>query len=269
LPERAEAFFFSSLTHILSKGMFFYGFTPAQVRAAYGINSIMLGSIVGDGTGQTIAIVDAYDNPALLESTDANYENSDLHKFCEAFGLADPPSFQKVNQYGGDRLPGAGTTGGWIVEEALDVEWLHAIAPGANIILVEADGPDLESMWTAINTARNFPGVTVVSMSFGINEFSSETDCDSSFATPEGHEGVTFVASTGDWGSPGMYPAYSTNVLAVGGSARATGAFTVVAPTIKRPYVLSNMRGGAAQLSYAAVDALFRSPWDSTSDDDS
>jgi hypothetical protein len=57
------------------------GMTPQQIRTAYGINSIMLGSVVGNGSGQTIAIIDCYDDPALLDSTDPNFATSDLHKF--------------------------------------------------------------------------------------------------------------------------------------------------------------------------------------------
>ena len=67
-------------------------------------------------------------------------------------------------------------------------------------------------------TAASLPGVSVVSMSFGSSEFSYEKDYDSAFTTPCGHEGVTFVASTGDSGSPGEYPAFSPNVVAVGGT---------------------------------------------------
>ena len=72
------------------------GYTPAQIRAAYGIDSIMFGSLVGDGAGQTIAIVDAYDDPALVSSTNPNFNNSDLHKFDLQFGLPDPPSFSET-----------------------------------------------------------------------------------------------------------------------------------------------------------------------------
>ena len=108
-----------------------YRFSPDQVRTAYGI--------IGDGTGQTIAIIDALDDPKFVNSTDPTFNNSDLHKFDQQFNLPDPPSFTKVNQFG---QPGplpeqadAAQSG----ETALDVEWAHAIAPNASIILVEAN----------------------------------------------------------------------------------------------------------------------------------
>lgn len=55
--------------------------TPQQIQTTYGINSIMLGGVTGTGAGQTIAIIDAYDDPALVSSTDPNFSNSDLYKF--------------------------------------------------------------------------------------------------------------------------------------------------------------------------------------------
>ena len=115
------------------------GMTAQMIRTAYGINSILLGSVSGTGAGQTIAIIDAYDDPDLLDSTDPNFATSDLHKFDLQFGLPDPPSFLKLSQSGGTIMPAASGSSGWSVEESLDVEWAHAIAPQANIILFEAN----------------------------------------------------------------------------------------------------------------------------------
>ena len=97
------------------------GYTPSQVAQAYGFSSISFnsGTVTGNGAGQTIAIVDAYNDPNIV---------SDLHVFDQTFGLADPPSFSVVNQAGGSRLPA--TDSGWSEEIALDVEWAHAMAPG-------------------------------------------------------------------------------------------------------------------------------------------
>ena len=107
------------------------GLTPAQVANAYGFNAIRFaGGVKGDGTGQTIAIVDAYDQPNI---------KADLHAFDQQFGLADPPSFRVVAQDGSSNLPAKAGAGGWGVEISLDVEWAHALAPGANILLVEAN----------------------------------------------------------------------------------------------------------------------------------
>src|SRR5262249_19726369 len=151
-------------------------------------------------------IIDAYDNPKFVSSTSGSFSTSDLHNFDAAFGIADPPSFTKVNQTGGTSYP-AGNTG-WGTEIALDVEWAHALAPKANILLVEATSNSYANLFAAANYAKGVSGVSVVSMSFGGGEFSGETSNDSTFTTPSGHQGVTFLASTGDSGSPGGYPAY-------------------------------------------------------------
>ena len=202
-----------------------YGMTPAEIRGAYGINNNSSPSGIGDGTGQTIAIVDAYDDPAFVDSSALGYLNSDLARFDQKFGLPNPPSFTKLNEYGDStNLPvpdpaGPGNPqGNWELEEALDVEWVHAIAPGAAIILVECNSQNGADMYQGVTTAANLPGVSVVSMSWGSGEFSGEQFFDKDFTTPSGHQGVTFVASTGDDGAPGDYPAYSPNVVAAGGT---------------------------------------------------
>ena len=113
--------------------------TPAQIRHAYGIDQVSFDGISGNGAGQTIAIIDVGDNPGFLNSTDPNFDTSDLHNFDEQFGLPDPPSFIKLNQKGeqGNYPPPNMSSFG--EEEALDIEWSHVIAPAANIILIEAD----------------------------------------------------------------------------------------------------------------------------------
>jgi subtilase family serine protease len=199
--------------------------TPAEIRGAYGINSSALLSRIGDGAGQTIDIVDAYDDPAFVDSSMPGYLTSDLARFDEKFSLPNPPSFLKVDQYGSSiDLPatdpaGPGNSqGNWEIEEALDVEWAHVIAPGAAIILVECNSDNGFDMYQGVLTAAELPGVSIVSMSWGSPEFSGEQYFDQDFITPSRHEGVTFVAATGDAGAPGDYPAYSPNVVAVGGT---------------------------------------------------
>ena len=125
------------------------GMTPAQIRTAYGISSISIGSITGNGAGQTIAIIDAYNDPNIV---------SDLHQFDLQFGLNDPPSFKVLNETGGTRPPTASGSSGWSLEEALDVEWAHAVAPQANLILFEAKSAyDQDLISTAVNTAATPP----------------------------------------------------------------------------------------------------------------
>src|SRR5262249_54283187 len=72
-----------------------WGLSPQQVAAAYGFNAIAFGAIAGDGSGQTIAIVDAYDDPALVDGTSPSFGTSDLAQFDRQYGLPDPPSFRK------------------------------------------------------------------------------------------------------------------------------------------------------------------------------
>jgi subtilase family serine protease len=184
-------------------------FNPAQIRHAYGFDQIAFNGIPGDGRNQTIAVVDAYDDPNIA---------GDLAAFDSAYGIAAPPTFTKVNQTGGTSYP-AGDTG-WALEISLDVEWAHAVAPAANILLVEANSNSFSDLFAAINYAKGVAGVSVVSMSWGSGEFGSETGYDSYFVTPAGHTGITFVASSGDNGSSGApeYPSISKNVLSVGGT---------------------------------------------------
>jgi len=182
------------------------GYTPAQISHAYGFDQIPL-----TGASQTIAIVDAYDDPTIT---------ADLHAFDQQLGLSDPV-LTKVNQSGGTSYPARDS--GWGVEISLDVEWAHAIAPGANILLVEANSNFYSDLLAAVDYARNQPGVSVVSMSWGGSEFSGETSYDSHFTTPSGHAGVTFVASSGDSGTISD-PAVSPHVVAVGGTTLTIGA---------------------------------------------
>ena len=91
-------------------------------------------------------------------------------------------------------------------------------APEADILLVETNSSEFSDLFAGVKFAAKQADVSVVSMSFGSLEFMGENTLDSTFLTPANHDGVTFVASTGDSGAPGGYPAYSPNVLAVGGT---------------------------------------------------
>jgi hypothetical protein len=183
------------------------GYSPQQVRHAYGFDQVTFSNgAVGDGSGTTIAIVDAYDDPNIA---------SDLQKFDAAFGLPNPV-FTKVNQTGGSTMPAANKS--WATEIALDVEWAHAIAPGAKILLVEAKSNSMSDLMAAVDYARHASGVVAVSMSWSGGEFSTEVNYDSYFTTPAGHAGVSFFVSSGDTGAPTGYPDSSPNVVAVGGT---------------------------------------------------
>ena len=199
-------------------------YSPSQIRSAYGINDLSL-----DGTGQTIAIVDAYDNPAIYQALDT---------FDTQFGLTSSgptlyhqygpaSSFLTVlNQSGqatlfaGDRSASgrAPTTGKWKSRSTSNgrMPW----PPAPRFVLVEANSQSLSDLMAGVATAASQPGVSVVSMSWGFPEgqavfASDEATYDSYFNEP----GVTFVASTGDYGAADPeYPAFSPNVVAVGGT---------------------------------------------------
>jgi uncharacterized repeat protein (TIGR01451 family) len=204
-------------------------YTPDQVRTAYGVNSVTL-----DGSGQTIAVVDAYNDPAIFQSLDTFDaqlgRTSGSPSLLQQYGPAS--SFLTVLGAHGSTtaLPTTDPTGGWETEAALDVEWAHAMAPGARIVLVEANSQSLPDLMAAVKTAASLPGVSVVSMSWGFMEgvaalAADEAQYDSYLTTPAGHQGVTFVASTGDYGTADPeYPAFSPNVVAVGGTSLYLGS---------------------------------------------
>jgi hypothetical protein len=186
------------------------GYSPAQISTAYGFNQVSINGAIGNGAGTTIAIVDAYKDPNIT---------ADLNTFDTAFNLPAPPSFTQVNESGGS-VSSVPANAGWDLEISLDVEWAHAIAPDANILLVEANSDQLPDLLSAVNTARDNPATSVVSMSWGGSEFSTEQQYASYFTTPAGHIGETFVAASGDSGSwyGADWPASSSNVVSVGGT---------------------------------------------------
>ncbi len=190
--------------------------SPTQVASAYGFNNVSFNSngstIPGDGTGQTIAIVVAYHDPNLA---------NDLATFDSQFGIAAPPSFSVIQNT-------STTNDGWATEESLDVEYAHAMAPGAKILVVEAASASGNDLLNAVDQARNTAGVSVISMSWGSGEFSSENYYNSYFTTPTGHNGVTFLAASGDSGAGAEWPSVVPSVVSVGGTAltvTSTGAY--------------------------------------------
>jgi subtilase family serine protease len=175
------------------------GLSPALVRRAYGFNSIPL---LGDG--QVIAIVDAYDDPNI-ESDLATFNNNYQLPAC----TTNNGCFQKVYA-SGNKPP---KNSGWALEISLDVEWAHAMAPNAKIILVEAASDSINDLMTAVHIATS-RGANVVSMSWGMSEAASETSLDTYFKVV----GVTFVAASGDNGTGTIYPSTSPYVLSTGGT---------------------------------------------------
>ncbi len=177
-------------------------YSPAQIRHAYGIDQLLAAGATG--RGQKIGIVDAYGDPGI---------QTDLNNFCSYYGIAST-TVQVVYPQG---KPRSGNSG-WALETALDVEWAHAIAPDATIILSVAKSASLNDLLGAVDAAVN-AGAKVVSMSWGATESAGINAYDSHFQVP----GVTFVASSGDSGElPAPYevewPASSPDVLSVGGT---------------------------------------------------
>jgi subtilase family serine protease len=175
------------------------GFRPATIQAAYGLSTSPYA-----GVGQTIAIVDAFDNAKVTD---------DLAVFDTYWGLpvCGSACFTKVDQNGGTDYPSPAPLN-WAVEIAMDVEWAHAIAPGAHIVLVEASSSSLSDLLAAERYAGAH--AAYVSNSWGYPEFSGETADAGTFSDP----GVSYFAAVDDSAGQTQYPATSPNVVAVGGN---------------------------------------------------
>jgi subtilase family serine protease len=173
------------------------GLSPDIIKKIY--------NLPATGGQGTIAIIGAYD--------DKNIEK-DLAIFDKQFNL---PACTKANGCFVQHVIGkAASNFGWAMETSLDVEWAHAIAPQAKILLVEATTPSGQNLLNAIDYAVKQPDVVAVSMSFGGAEFSDEVTLDSHFQSA--NNAITFFASSGDNGAGASWPAASPNVVAVGGT---------------------------------------------------
>ncbi len=175
------------------------GLTPCDLQAAYQLPS------VSGGTGKTVAIVDAYDDPKA---------EADLAVYRAAYNLPACTTangcFRKVNQSGGTTPPSANT--GWAEEISLDVDMVSAVCQNCKILLVEANSNSLSDLLAAEATAANL-GADVISNSWGAGESLFETGWDSSLPS-----GIAITASSGDSGYGTSWPAASPKVVAVGGT---------------------------------------------------
>jgi autotransporter-associated beta strand protein len=317
---------------------------PSQVTTAYGINQVNFNGVTGNGAGQTIAIIDAGDDPKLVNSTSPSFSSSDLYRFdhLPSVNLPDPPSFTVIGETGGARptynsvaiasatessktvtittstphnlslnqevvianvgvsgydgtftitsVPSSTTftytasssgfgasSGGTATpqnpaseddagETSLDVEWAHAMAPAANIILIELSAGLFDtSIADAANTAVA-EGASVVSMSFGGGEFSGETSTatsSTSSITSATESGNTVTIKTS--AALGFESGNSITVSGVGVSGY-NGTFQVLsAPTAKEVTFtdptagLASTSGGTAAI-VAYDDAVFNHP---------
>jgi kumamolisin len=191
------------------------GMAPSDIRQAYSLGTTASGSGV-------IVIVDAYNYP---------YASNDLGVFSSQFGLPAMPACTSgstgpcfVVQYASSKPR---NNCSWAQEEALDIEWSHAMAPNARIVLMEAASNSFSNLFAAIDKAtqyiQNNGGKGEISMSWGGSEFSGETADDSHF-TPSCSSGSTptcdivYFASSGDTGGKTIYPSASPDVVAAGGT---------------------------------------------------
>jgi kumamolisin len=187
--------------------------TPASLACLYGLSAGPAGcnpySTTNDAVAgaRAIAIVDAYHDATAM---------GDLTVFSQQFGLPVPTAstFQVIFA-SGNQPP---INSGWNLEESLDIEWAHAMAPNATIYLVEAASNSNADLLTAVSMANQLlahgsPAGGEVSMSWGGSEFSGETSLDSYFT----QNGVVYFASAGD--APGViWPSASPNVISTGGT---------------------------------------------------
>jgi hypothetical protein len=185
-----------------------YGYGPSQLQSAYDLTS----ASASDGSGETVALVDAYDDPTAA---------SDLAEYRSAAGLPTVPSFEKVNQEGETSpLPSeAPSDDDWTLEESLDLDMVSSICPECNIVLVEADNDSGDGLYVAENTAASLAGY--VSNSWGGSEASSDTSLDSEYFD---HPGDVITAAAGDSDYGVEYPATSPDVVSVGGTSLSTAS---------------------------------------------
>ena len=235
------------------------GLTPADIRSVYNLPST--------GGSGIIAIVDAYHYPTALK---------DFNVFANEFGLPVETStnatassntvFQVV--YASGRQPT--TDGGWSQEAALDIEWAHAMAPKAKIVLVEAASSSLADMFQAVKVASQISGVKEISLSWGTSEFRTQTNYDSYFkpatttssstnngfgrfgpsgfgpgsfnargavannaaSTTSSTSTIVYFAASGDTGGTVIYPGSSPYVVSAGGT---TSTTILAVPLSPRP----------------------------------
>ncbi len=188
--------------------------TPASLSCVYGLTTNVPGcpiqgtTAIPTGGWGAIAVVEAYDNP---------YAAQDLATFSQQFGL---PACTTSNNcfsvfYTNNQVPPFNAAAA--DEHVLDIEWAHAMAPQAKIIMVEGQDDSVAEHMSAIQLASQQvlqAGGGLVSVSWSVSEFSGETAYDSYFQTP----GIVYVVSSGDYSAPARYPSSSPYVISAGGT---------------------------------------------------
>ena len=173
------------------------GLGPADLQSAY--------KLPAGGAGQTIAIVDAFDDPNA-ESDLATYRSNFGLPACTTANLC----FRKVNQNGGTAPPPSDV--GWAEEISLDIDMVSAVCPACHILLVEATSNSFANLGAAVNRAAAM-GANAISNSYGGSDARDTTN-----GAFYNHPGIAVTASSGDGGFAVEYPASSQFVVAVGGT---------------------------------------------------
>lgn len=191
------------------------GYGPSDLHTAYSLPGLAAGDTTG--TGQTIGIVDAYDDPTA---------ENDLGVYRSQYGL--PPCttangcFRKVDQNGGTSYPSANAS--WAQETSLDLDMASAICPNCKILLVEGSSASFANLSTAVDTAAAL-GANAISNSYGGSESATSVTYDSHY----NHAGVAITASSGDSGYGTQSPASAVSVVAVGGTSLTAGTWSETA----------------------------------------
>lgn len=187
------------------------GYSPKQIRAAYGLGDLENKSYTNRGKGQAIAIVIPFHSPRARQ---------DLIAFSKQYKLPLPNknTFRQIYANGRKPLFDQDAT----TEAMLDIQWAHAIAPQATIYLIEAESFAQGDLYVAVDKAITLLNKKhrggVVSMSWGlVQENPTEAMFESTFSDPRA-KNITFVAAAGDFGGVPSYPASSAYVTAVGGT---------------------------------------------------
>jgi len=199
------------------------GYQPSDLQTAYNLTPLYQHGL--DGTGMTIAIVDAYGSTTIA---------TDAAAFSAAMGLP-PINLTVIGTPTASNFSTDPNLAGWAGETTLDVEWVHAVAPGAKIILVVAPTNSFSDLFTGIITAASQPGVVSISNSwsgfdtafFGIAAESAVYNPIDALLQAIGAAGISVNFSTGDFGDNakqlgGLYtstgwPASSPFATGVGG----------------------------------------------------
>jgi subtilase family serine protease len=192
------------------------GYGPAELQQAYNLTA----ASARNGRGETVAIVDAYDDPDAASDLSVYRAQWGLPPLCGPGAIRGCVTFTKVNQRGTTSpLPAADP--GWSQEISVDVDTVSAVCPNCDILLVEANAATLPSLEKAEDTAAAADPVSIGN-SFGVGETSTEANADSAFT----HPGIAITAAAGDDGYGVQYPAASPDVIAVGGTTLTTATGT-------------------------------------------